>query len=151
MLFFFFLTNWVFIATLYWASTSAPFFLQHLLTSCLCHIVIIVTVFKIIIIIFVILICDQCFFKINLFNWRVFTLQYCGGFLPYIDMNQPRVHMWPPRPEPHSHLPTHPICLGCPGALALSTLLHASNLHWPSVLHMVIYMFQCCSLKSSHT
>ena len=53
--------------TLYWASTSAQFFLQHLLTSCLCHIVVIVAVFKIIIIIFVILICDQCFFKINLF------------------------------------------------------------------------------------
>ena len=35
-------------------------------------------------------------------------------------------------------------------ALTLDVLLHASNLHWSSVLHMVIYMFQCYSLKSFH-
>ena len=35
-------------------------------------------------------------------------------------------------------------------APALSALLHASNLHWSSILHMIIYMFQCYSLKSSH-
>ena len=29
-------------------------------------------------------------------------------------------------------------------------LLHASNLHWSSILHMVIYVFQCYSLKTSH-
>ena len=39
---------------------------------------------------------------------------------------------------------------GCPSALALSALFHASNLDWWSVSHMAIYMFQCCSLKSSH-
>ena len=81
-----------------------------------------------------------------------------------------------PNPEPSSHLPPHPIPLGCPRALALSALLHALNLHWSSILHMVItaasqaplsmafsrqeywsgvplpspiYMFQCYSLKSS--
>ena len=32
---------------------------------------------------------------------------------------------------------------------ALSTLSHASNLDWRSVSHMVIYTFQCYSLKSS--
>ena len=53
-------------------------------------------------------------------------------------------------PEPPSHLPPHPIPLGCPRALALSDLLHASNLHWLSILLMVIYMFQWYSLKSSH-
>ena len=31
-----------------------------------------------------------------------------------------------------------------------SGVLHASNLHGSSILHMVIYMFQCSSLKSSH-
>jgi hypothetical protein len=36
LLFFFFYTNWKFMATLCWASLSAPFFQQHLLTSCLC-------------------------------------------------------------------------------------------------------------------
>ena len=49
-----------------------------------------------------------------------------------------------------SHLPPHPIPLGCPSAPALSALLHASDLHWSSILHMVIHMFQCYSLKSSH-
>ena len=54
-----------------------------------------------------------------------------------------------PYPEPLSHLPPHPIPLGCPSAPALSALFHASNLHWSSILHMVVYMFQCYSLKSS--
>jgi len=59
------------------------------------------------------------------------------------------VHVFP-HPEQPSQLPPHPIPLGCPRALAVSALLHASNLHWSSILHMVIYMFQCYSLKSSH-
>ena len=44
----------------------------------------------------------------------------------------------------------HSIPLGCPRAPALGALRHASNLHWSSILHMVMYMFQCYSLKSSH-
>ena len=43
-----------------------------------------------------------------------------------------------------------PLPLGCPSALALSALFQASNLDWSSVSHMIIYMFQCYSLKSSH-
>ena len=54
-----------------------------------------------------------------------------------------------PHPEPPSYLPPHPIPLGCPSAPALSALIHASNLHWSSILHMVVYMFQCYSLKLS--
>ena len=53
-------------------------------------------------------------------------------------------------PEPPSYLLPHPIPLGCPRASALSALLHASNLHWSSILHMVIYMFQSYCVKSSH-
>ena len=70
-------------------------------------------------------------------------------FLPYINMNQPRVHMCPAvlNPPPAS-LPTVSIPLGCPRAPALSARLHASNLHWPSIVHMVIYMFTSL-LKSS--
>ena len=52
-------------------------------------------------------------------------------------------------PEP-THILPHPILLRCAGSLALSPLLHASNLHWSSISHMVIYMFQSYSLKSSH-
>ena len=46
-------------------------------------------------------------------------------------------------PSP-SHPPDHP------SATALSAMLHASNLNWSSISHMVIYMFQCYSLTSSH-
>ena len=49
-----------------------------------------------------------------------------------------------------SHLPPRPIPLGHPSAPAPSTLSHASNLDWRSVSHMIIYMFQCYALKSSH-
>ena len=55
-----------------------------------------------------------------------------------------------PHPEPLSHLPPHPIPLGHPSAPALSTLSHALNLDWRSVSYMIIYMFQCYSLRSSH-
>ena len=55
-----------------------------------------------------------------------------------------------PHPEPPSHLPSQPSPLGCSRAPALSALLHTSNLHWSFILHMVIYMFQHYSLKSSH-
>ena len=34
--------------------------------------------------------------------------------------------------------------------LGWTGLSHASNLDWQSVSHMIIYMFQCYSLKSSH-
>ena len=89
------------------------------------------------------------FFKKYLFNWRLITLQYCAGpchTLTWIS------HGCTCLPPSWSHLlpPFTPIPLGCPRALALSALLHASHLHWSSILHMVMYMFQCCSLKSSH-
>ena len=52
--------------------------------------------------------------------------------------------------KPPSHLPPNPISQSHTSAPALSTLSHASNLDWWSISHMVIYMFQCYSLKSSH-
>ena len=91
------------------------------------------------------------FFNINFyFNWRLITLQYCCGFwhtLTWISHGCTCV----PHPELPSHLPPHPIPQGHPSAPALSTLSHASNLDMWSVSHMIIYMFQCYSLKSSHT
>ena len=54
-----------------------------------------------------------------------------------------------PHPESPSHLLPHPIPLGGPRAPALSALLHAWNLHWSSISHMVIYTFQCYSVESS--
>ena len=55
-----------------------------------------------------------------------------------------------PHPEPPSHLPPYPIPQGHPSAPALSTLFQALNLDWWPISQMVIYMFQCYSLKSSH-
>ena len=55
-----------------------------------------------------------------------------------------------PHPEPQSHLPLHPIPQGHPLAPALSILYHASNLDWQFISHMIIDMFQCYSLRSSH-
>ena len=58
--------------------------------------------------------------------------------------------MCPLHPEPPSYLLPHPIPPGCHRALALGALRHTSTLPFLSVLHMVIYMFQCYSLKSSY-
>ena len=83
-----------------------------------------------------------------LFNWRIITLPYCGGIC-HTSTGISRRYTCPPIMNP-LHLPPHPIPLGCPRALALSAVLHALNLHWSSISHMVIYMFQCYSLISSH-
>jgi len=69
--------------------------------------------------------------------------------LPYIDINQPGVYMCPPS-WTSSLFPPHPNHLACSSTPALSALFHALNLDWWSISHMVIYMFQCYSLKSSH-
>ena len=67
--------------------------------------------------------------------------------LPLINMEQPQTHMrttpivkpFPPPSPPH------------PSGLSQSSgLLHALKLHWSAVLHMVIYIFQCHCLVSSH-
>ena len=52
---------------------------------------------------------------------------------------------WSPLPPPS---PSHPYGSSqCPSPEHLS---HASNLGWWSVSHLIIYMFQCYSLRSSH-
>ena len=54
-----------------------------------------------------------------------------------------------PNPEPPSHLPPHTIPLGHPSAPAPSFLYPALNLDCLFVSHMILYMFQCHSPKSS--
>ena len=83
------------------------------------------------------------------FNPKLITLHYCGDFchtFTWISHGCTCV----PHPDPPSHLPPHPVLQGHPSAPALSTLTHALNLDWWSVSHMIIYMFQCYSLKSFH-
>ena len=60
------------------------------------------------------------------------------------------IHVSPIPNLPPCFLLPHPTPLGCPSTLALSALFHALNLDWPPISHMVIYMLQCYSLKSSH-
>ena len=91
----------------------------------------------------------QVFCLFFYFNWRIFTLQYCGGFchtFTWISHGCTRV----PHPDPQSPLLPHPIPQGHPSAPALNTPSHAWNLGWWSISQMIIYMFQCYSLKSSH-
>ena len=84
-----------------------------------------------------------------LFNWRLITLQYCIGFAIQQHESTTGIHMFPIL-NPPSHLPPCTIPLGHPSAPAPSILYHASNLDWRFISHMIIYMFQCHSPKSSH-
>ena len=80
---------------------------------------------------------------------RLITLQYWSGFA--IHWHESAMGCTcVSHPEPPSHLPPHPIPQGHPSAPALSTLSHASSLDWQFASHMIIYMFQCYSRKSSH-
>ena len=89
------------------------------------------------------------FNKFIYFNWKLITLQYCSGFAIHWHESATSVHVFPIlNPSPTS-LP-YPIPLGHPSAPALSILYHASNLDWQFVSHMILYMFQCHSPKSSH-
>ena len=83
------------------------------------------------------------------FNWRLITLQYCSGFCHTLTQISHRCTCVP-HPENPSHLLPHPIPQGRPSALVLSALSHALNLDWRSIAYIVMYMFQCYSLKSSH-
>ena len=94
-----------------------------------------------------------CFFFLIYFNWRLMTLQYCSGFLPYIDMNQPWVYMCPTilNPPPTSLpkpflwvIPEHQLWAPC--------FVHqtCSGHLFYIFLHMVIYMLQWYCLTLSH-
>ena len=79
------------------------------------------------------------------FNWRLITLHYCSGFAIHWHESPTGVHVSPilhPLP-PHSS----PTPLGCPSALALSALFHASNLDWSSISHMVKEIFYTKKIK----
>ena len=77
------------------------------------------------------------------------TLQYCIGFAIHWHESATGVHEFPTL-NPPSHHPPHIISLGHPSAPAPSIRYPASNLDWRFVSYMILYMFQCHSLKTSH-
>ena len=92
------------------------------------------------------------FFNVTVFFfflWRLITLQYCIGFAIHQHESAMGVHVFPILNPPPTSLPI-PSLLGHPSAPAPSTLYHTSNLDWRLVSHMITYMFQCHSPKSSH-
>jgi len=79
------------------------------------------------------------FFKLIYFNWRLTTLQYWGGFCHTPTwISHGYTCVTPPLPPP---FPPQPSGLSQSTSF-LGVLLHALNLHWSSILGMVIYMFQ---------
>ena len=82
------------------------------------------------------------------FNWRIITLQYCHISI-WIGHKRTCVPSLPNPPANNpTHLPPHAIPPGCQSTHRAWSL--GANSHWLSVLHMVTYIFQCYSLKSSH-
>ena len=78
-----------------------------------------------------------------------FFFFYLWWILSYIEMKQPWVYMCSPSQSPFpSPSPSHPS--GSSQCTSPEHLSHASNLGWWSVSPLIIYMFQCCSLKTSH-
>ena len=83
----------------------------------------------------------------KLIYFNCISLQYWDGFCHTSAWIGYRYTCVPPILNPP---PSLPYCSGCPRVPALGALLHSLNLCWSSILNMVMYMFQCCSLKSSH-
>ena len=70
-------------------------------------------------------------------------------FLPNINMNQPQIYICPLPLTTPSCFPLHPTP-GLSQSPGVSFLSHTANSHWLSISHMVMYMFPCYSLHSSH-
>ena len=81
-------------------------------------------------------------------SWRLITLQYCSGFchtLTWISHGFTCVPIPIPLPPPSSSHPS-----GSSQCTSPEHLSHASNLGWWFVSLLIVYLFQCYSLKTSH-
>ena len=89
------------------------------------------------------------FFSFIFTSCRLITLQYCSGFCHTLTWNQPWIYMCSP-----SQSPLPPPSLSHPSRSSQCTspehLSHASNLGWWSVSPLIVYLFQCYSLRTSH-
>ena len=72
------------------------------------------------------------------------------GFAIYQHESATGMHVPPPNSEHPSCLPPHPLPSGLLQSTSFGCPASCTSLHWSSVSHMKIYMFQCYSLKSSH-
>ena len=86
---------------------------------------------------------------INFINWRIIVLQCCIGFChtstteSAIGIHEPSLLNLPPTPYP---IPS----LSVVTDTGFIFLCHTANSHWPSILPMGMYIFQCSSLNLSH-
>ena len=79
----------------------------------------------------------------------LFVCLFCVWFLPYIDMNQSWIYMCSPSRSPlPPPSPSHPS--GSSQCTSPEHPSHASNLGWWSVSPLIVHLFQCCSLRTSH-
>ena len=88
------------------------------------------------------------FFSLIFISWRLITLQYYSGLchtLTWISHGFTCVPIPIPLPPPS---PSHPS--GSSQCTSPEHPSHASNLGWCSVSPLILYMFQCYSLWTSH-
>ena len=89
------------------------------------------------------------FFLFIFISWRLITLQYCSDFCHTFTWISHEFTVSPILNSPSTSLSTPSLWV-----ILVNTrpehLSHASNLGWRSVSHLIIYMFQCYSLRSSH-
>ena len=93
--------------------------------------------------------CCFCLLKKIVFNWRIIALKYCVGFCH----TQTKIsHKYTYVPPYWTSLlpptPSHPYRLS--QSPSLRSLSHMATSHCLSVLDVVVYMFLCYSLHSSH-
>ena len=69
-------------------------------------------------------------------------MYYCDFFDIYINMNQPHENMCLPILNT-TQTPLLPHASGFFHSTGVGCIFHALNLHWSSLLYMVMYLFQC--------
>ena len=93
--------------------------------------------------------CGCIFFVVYFYQLETNYFTIVQWFLLYIDMNQPWIYMCSPSRSPLPHpSPSHPS--GSSQGTSPEHLSHASNLGWRSVSPLIVYWFQCYSLRTSH-